>query len=750
MVSTTVSGMRMSVLAAAASAVLATACALGQEAAARPAPPTPPAPPAPADVARQADVPVRLVVLYSSGVGYFEHHGTVDGIAATELRFKTDQINDLLKSLVLQDLDKGQISTITYPSQDPLSKLLKSFQVDVSGNLSRADLLQQLRGAQVTCHLLDGKEIRGTVLGVEIEKVPTGEKGDLQEIPTLNLLNDQGATSVRLPAVQFVSFDDKRIQEELNKALAALVQARDQDKKAVVFQFVGEGKRRVKIGYVVEAPVWKTSYRLLLDNGKDEKPFIQGWAIVENQTDTDWNNVQLSLVSGRPISFVQDLYQPLYIPRPVVQPELFASLKPREYEEGMDKAKGLTVEAAKQELGDVTNGAAGRQRFGGGGMGGTMGGGGGGRALRSNAYGAAGVTGNVERESLARPMATASPEAVFDQLQAAGIASSASAVNLGDLFQYTVSIPVTLTRQKSAMLPIIADDIQAQRVSIYNATTLAKYPLNGAILTNSTGKHLLNGPITVFENGAYGGDARISDLPPGQQRLISYGIDLKVLADSTSVKQDQTIQAGKIAKGVLEIATKVVFTQEYKFENKSDKEKTIIVEHPFRANWTLVTPDKPMEKTDALYRFKLSTTASKSTALTVQEENTMRQTMAILPFDLNQLLFYARNGKISQPVRDALAKAATLKQALVETQRNMEQTRQKISETSAQQQNTRENMKAITPQPQANTYYNGLLKRLSDQDAQLDALQKTLDDLQQQHNNRQKELEDYLSDLNVQ
>ena len=163
--------------------------------------------PAPANApvaapAAAAEVPVKLVVLYSSGVGYFEHHGTITGNATTELRFKTGQINDLLKSLVLQDLDKGQVSAITYPSQDPLAKLLKSFQVDVSQNLSRADLLTQLRGAKVTCHLLDGKTLTGTIIGVEIEKVPSGEKGDLQEIPVLNLLNEQGATSIRMPTVQ--------------------------------------------------------------------------------------------------------------------------------------------------------------------------------------------------------------------------------------------------------------------------------------------------------------------------------------------------------------------------------------------------------------------------------------------------------------------------------------------------------------------------------------------------------------------
>lgn len=691
--------------------------------------------PVAAGQARQADVPVKLVVLYSSGVGYFEHHGSVTGDATTELRFKTEQINDLLKSLVLQDLDKGQVSTITYPSQDPLSKLLKSFQVDVSDNLSRADLLKQLRGAKVTCHYLDGKTLTGTIVGVEIEKIPTGEKGDLQEIPVLNLLNEQGATSVRLPSVNYISFDDARLQEELNKALAALVQARDQDKKAVVFQFTGQGERRVKVGYVVESPVWKTSYRLLLDDDPNEKPFIQGWAIVENQTDTDWNNIQLSLVSGRPISFVQDLYQPLYIPRPVVQPELYASLKPREYEEGMERKNALAdrdtdaFAAAPAPSMAPASPMAGRAM--------------GGAAARPAAKAA--------RMELRRGVAAVADESLAEKQQAlqAEITSAASATNLGDLFQYTVSIPVTLPRQKSAMIPIIADDIQAQRVSIFNAQTLAKHPLNGAFLTNSTGKHLLNGPITVFDNSAYGGDARISDLPPGQQRLISYGIDLKVLMDSTSSKQEETITNAKVVKGVLNIARKHVFTQEYKAENKSDKEKTLIVEHPFRQNWKLVTPEKPLEKTDTLYRFQTTLPAGKPTSLKVQEETTQWEAMAILPFDIDQLTWYSRNSQIPQNVRDALAKAVQLKQALVDTQRQMDQTRQKINQTMQAQNQTRENMKAISPQAQANDYYQRLLKRMSDQDAQLDTLQKTLDDLQQQYNSRQKELEDYLNTLNV-
>jgi hypothetical protein len=271
------------------------------------------------------DVPVTQVVLFSSGVGYFEHSGSVHNDGSAELRFKTNQINDILKSLILQDLDGGKVSTVTYPSQDPLAKTLRSFQIDITANPSLADLLNQLRGAKVTLSASAGESIEGIILGVELHKKSIGDKGDSLEQPFLNLLNNGKIQSLSMDSLSSIKLDDPELQEELNKALIALASARDQDKKPVTIKFNGQGDRRVRIGYVVETPLWKSSYRLLLG----EKPKsttqptladgnLQGWAIVENQTDNDWNNVQLSLVSGRPISFVEDLYMPLYVPSPVV------------------------------------------------------------------------------------------------------------------------------------------------------------------------------------------------------------------------------------------------------------------------------------------------------------------------------------------------------------------------------------------------------------------------------------------------
>ena len=252
------------------------------------------------------DIPVREVVLFSSGVGYFQHQGSVGGNATAELRFKTAQINDILKSLVLQDLDGGRVGVVTYPSQDPLEKTLASFQVDISDNPSLGDLLNKLRGARVGLGFTgpNGAEnFSCTILGVEKRQAPGGKEGGAPlEKEFLNVIAPNGIRSLELEKVGKIQLEDAGLQEELNKALSALAGARDQDKKPVDIQFNGQGERQVRLGYVVETPVWKASYRLILgesngtaDKAAKEQATMQGWAIVENQTDNDWKDVASEL-----------------------------------------------------------------------------------------------------------------------------------------------------------------------------------------------------------------------------------------------------------------------------------------------------------------------------------------------------------------------------------------------------------------------------------------------------------------------
>ncbi len=286
-------------------------------------------------VAREAAaLPLSEVILYTSGVGYFQRDGQVEGNARLDLRFKTDDINDLLKSLVVQDFDGGQVATVTYGSRDPIAKTLKSFGIDLTTNPGLGGLLGQIRGEQV--EVATPARITGTVLGVETKK-RLADENKVVEVEYLNLLTEEGLRSIPLEQIQRIKLLNDRLDAELRQALAVLAAGHDTQKKTVSVQFDGPGKRRVSVAYIAATPVWKTSYRLVLD--EKEAPFLQGWAIVENTTDDDWNDVRLSLVSGRPISFAMDLYQPLYVNRPLVEPELFASLRPQVYGQAMDEAR---------------------------------------------------------------------------------------------------------------------------------------------------------------------------------------------------------------------------------------------------------------------------------------------------------------------------------------------------------------------------------------------------------------------------
>ena len=327
----------------------------------------------------------------------------------------------------------------------------------------------------------------------------------------------------------------------------------------------------------------------------------------------------------------------------------------------------------------------------------------------------------------------------------ASVVSAASVAQLGELFEYTVG-NVSLARQKSAMIPIVTDDIEVEKISIYNSQVLESHPLNGAKVRNTTKKHLLQGPVTVLEAGSYAGDARIDDVPPGQSRLLSYGIDLNIVADPAEQKGEDTIRTGKIVKGVLELTRKQVQEQTYVFQNKGNAAKAVIVEHPRMDGWTLITPAKPEEKTDALYRFRTQVDGHKTGKLPVKFELVSAQEVVILSTDVGPLVEYTKVGEIPEPVRKALAEVVKRKGAIVDTQRQMEERKKQLAETSAEQNRIRDNMKTVAPNTE---YYNRLLKKLDEQETGIEKLQKENAEQLKALDAQRKDLEAFVSGLTI-
>ncbi len=681
----------------------------------------------PAASAAEATVPVTKVTAFSSGVAYFEHNGKVTGNAEVQLKFKTDGMSDMLKSLVILDLGGGTAASVNYASSEPLTRALKSFGIDISGAPTLAQLLQQVRGAEVA--IMAPEKITGKILGVEAKTRHILPSNTIIQEQILCLLTPEGIKSIPIETIRGIALTDEKLNSELNKALALMVESRDTDSKAVQINFVGDGERPVRIGYITEAPVWKTSYRLVLSDEKKEEATLQGWAIVENTSDYDWENVDLTLVAGRPISFVEDLYTPLYLDRPVVQTERYASLRPRTYEDGIKADKDmLALHAEAEEAGGPLADARRETR----------------KADTSGRY-------RANRGLAAAPGAPPAAKAM-EQLERAaqaaltrGATAVATGQAVGELFSYHIKTPVSLSRRKSAMLPIVNQVVKCRKISIYNPGQLATNPLNGVWLTNSSPSSLLAGPVTVFDAGTYAGDAQIGNFPPADKRLLSYAVDLKVTVDP-SASSSRRLVAARIVRGTLTVSHHNEFVQTYAIKNKAEDEKAVLVEHPFQADRELVEPAEALEKTPAFYRFETKVPGGKAGKFLVKEKRVDTQAIGILPSDIGQLQFYASSGEIPEKVRTALAEAIKRKNALVGAERELNEIQQRIQALRREQADIRANMGALDRNSQG---YQRFEKKLLDTETQIETLQKQLDDKRAGVNKLRTDLEDYLGKLNV-
>lgn len=666
-------------------------------------------------------LPIKRITLYRSGVGSFERHGDVEGNATIQLRFKTEQINDILKSMVAVDLSKGRgrIDGIAYASKEPLVKRLASFGVDISDNPKMGQLLERLRGSPVRITTSQG-EYSGTVLNVETRPtiISGGKDGPPAnfELPWINLLTAQGVKSVNLTDATGFAILDVALAEELAKALAAVAEYRADRTKTVDIQCSGEGSRGVAVAYVQESPVWKTSYRLVLpekDGDKAEKAAMQmhGWAIVENTTDDDWKDVTLALVSGRPVSFRMDLYEPLFMTRPEL---------PVPTEEGV-MAKVYKGGAADY---DATSGF-------------------------EEARAARGARMRSMAESPA-PAAPAEAKAgyVFDAASISGGAAAAQArgVESGEVFQFEVDHPITVERQRSAMIPIVNTGIDGRRVSIYTPSDNREHPMRGVEITNTSDVPFMPGPIAVYDNGVYAGDAQIMYVPKGDKRLLSYSLDLEVSAD-TKTSGANTVQRLKIVRGLLEQTSLQQTTTTYAFQNKDGaRPRTILIEHPRNDAWEFTGDVKPVEKADSVVRFQVEVPAAGKKSIDVAQQRVDRQTFEVTSFDMPTLIAYSKQGKVSDKVLEAVREAARRQAVIADHNRRIAELEKERGEITADQSRVRQNIGSVDRTSELYTRY---MKKLSDQETRLDAITGDLAETRDKLSAAQNDLAAYIAGLNV-
>ncbi len=666
-----------------------------------------------------ADLPVTAITLYRSGVGSFVRQGMVHGDADVSLRLRTEQVNDILKSMVVLDFDGGTIDGVTYGSKEPLSRRLASFAVNIADNPSRAELLDRLRGAPVEVSTSE-RVVRGTVLGVEAHVKIATDGGGSETHHILSLVSDEGIWSADLETISSFRILDEKLAAELNKALMALAEHRADNVKTLDVGFRGDGDRQVMIGYVQEAPVWKTSYRLVLPEDVDETSLtLQGWAIVENTTEEDWENVRLSLVSGQPVSFVMDLYEPLFVDRPEVPVPTGAGAKPRSYAAGSD----LFGDDNRAEMKRKTD------------------------ASPAPAMKMARVRGLGQRDAGAGFMSL-DEAAHFDMAarMQSSVQAAASGKDAGEVFAFTLDMPVSVGRQQSAMLPIIAGTIEGSRVSIYNAGDGLGHPMRGVKLVNNTGLQLMPGPISVYDGTTYAGDAQIGHVSRGDDRLLAYAVDLDVDAHEQSNTMNR-VEKIKIVNGLLQVQQRDVQQTVYGFENKDRlRDRTLIVEHVKIPGWELVDSPKPEETTDSLYRFGVHVDAGEKATLKLTQERVRYESVALLQYDAGTLMRYARNGKASDAVIKAFEEARRLRDLVEASKRQLAELEKERTAIMKDQDRIRSNMNVID---RKSSLYSTYMQKLTSQEKRLEAIAQSIAATTRQRDAQQRDLEDYLRTLNV-
>lgn len=689
-------------------------------------------------------LPLRDVVLFSSGVGYFGREGRINGRASLDLSFRAEQINDVLKSLVLQD-SAGKVQPVTYTTQESVARRLQSAGISLDRGATLGQLLRQFQGAQIRLQTRKGI-IEGLLVSVSTRNLPVTKREESADsvarppiwfppewpanVEVANVMTYAGLRAVSLDDVIHVRIMDAHLDRELRESLKLLAKSADEKQRSVRLNFGAGASRVVRAGYLLETPIWKTSYRLVLGDGKSAKPYLQGWAIVENMTDENWYNVRLSLVSGRPISFIQNLYQPLYVPRPVVAPQIVGSPRPQTYGAAIeDFARELEVadEAGEKRLRALAPAGAAGPR--GGAAKRDMGGGG---------FGGGGL--GVMADSINGAMAMSS-----EGLQQS-VVSQAQGAERGELFEYAIGQYVTLPKQQAALVPIVSENIDGEKVSIFDANAAANQALNGFQMRNSTGLHLSGGPLTVFDDGIYAGDAQINNVAPGEKRLLSYAVDLglEVKRDGASFRRETVSIV--VRNGVLVINHRQFRDQVYTFRNKTDKDKTVLVQQNIEAGFELVEPKQPEEKTANEYRFKVAVPAGKTVNLKVITQQPVSQTLGVFDMDLNMLIEYSRGGQVKPELRQALEEVVKRRQRIAELQASLAQMDRKIAEIDQDQNRIRNNMNGLNRDSEL---YKRYVAKLNDQETELEKLREQRALTRDAEFEAQRELREYVSKLTI-
>ncbi len=547
------------------------------------------------------------------------------------------------------DLGKGRVGEVSYNSSAPPSARLNEipFSIEASSGSDAtgglAGVLEQLQGARVAI-TGNTRSATGSILTIGERQIPATEK-DKPAIKTHTLViaTESGELqSFDLTEVRGVKLLDEGTRQDIAQFADASASARRRDAKTITINSDGEAQREMVVSYTVAAPIWKTTYRVVLDPAG--KPFFQGWAVVDNVGEEDWDKVALSLVSGTPVSFIQQIQKPLYRYRPVIPIPEDLNLDPQVYDPEVSVGSGT-----------------------GSGVGfGSGSGVGGGRAMappppppaprpdmqiQQNGRNFM-LTENAT--GFARPTTSVSSAMTSGD---SGVETAASGSEVGELFEYRVEQPVTVRRDRSALIPILQTKMEGERVSVYNEAARKDRPMTGIRLKNTSPLTLEGGSLTVLDGDAYAGEALMERLKAGEQRFISFGLDLSTLVTTKFKSERRPVFLVRAQKGIFEAHYYRSEKKTYTLVNQTDKKRTVYIEHPLREGWMLSSDTQtPASKTINHYRFRVELEPRETKEFPVNETQALMDSYQISNLSSRDIELFVSSNYIDAAIKAELEK----------------------------------------------------------------------------------------------
>jgi len=741
-------------------------------------------------------LPVKRVVLYKNGIGYFEHTASVHGTQDLSIDFTTAQLNDVLKSLTAVDLGDGRVSSVRYNSIAPLDERLKSLRLPFGDQVTQAEYLSALRGSRVEVRSGSSTMV-GRLLSVEKLHRQRG-KDDFEDVTSFAIVNDAGemkafdlvpGTSVRIA--------ERELTDEVARYLSLISSSRARDVRRMSFTASGSGDRNIFVSYISEVPVWKSTYRILMPEKAGEKTLLQGWAIVDNTIGEDWKDVQLSLIAGAPQSFIQQISQPYYARRPVIALPESVMLTPQSHEATVQQfdrleqyariepgvanvshattslygvvkdptggvVRGAQVTVRNEETGSsqvTTTNAQGRYQFndiqaGNSALFVTATGFqrfnlaniylGIGRNNEIDATLSIGTTAETVEVQASTPVLN-TESAMVSTVEKQG--AEAEGKSAGDFFEYKIKQRISIGKNQSALVPILQSHIDVEKVTLWNPESA---PLRALWLKNTSGQVLDAGSFNVLEAETFAGEGTLETIHPDERRLLSYAGDSAVHVKYATDSAEKPFSRVRIAKGVMVLTKEQHQTSKFAVRNSDTESRQVILEYPVEEGWKLVpgTP-QPEESSESFYRFRLPVEAGKSAELTIESIHPDETRYELTNLDDGEVALLVEQKRTTPAMQQAFDRVLKQKEKINGLNGQIANLKRESDQIALDQSRIRENMKALKGSSEEKALLQRYVSQLDSQETRLVALRKQSSDLSAQETDASEELDRIISQISI-